>query len=130
MPIQGLHHVSITVVDFDATVKLYTQGFGFKKCVAWTMRDHERAVMLDMGNGAFLEIFSGAPDIPQECGIFAHIALASDNCDADFRRAVEAGAAVEMEPRDVTLPTDPPTPIRIAFCKGLDGEVIEFFQEI
>jgi len=28
----------------------------------------------------------------------------------------------------VTLAADPPIPARIAFCKGPDGELIEFFQ--
>jgi len=125
---KGLHHVSIKVRDFDATVTLYIEGFGFTKNLAWTMDNGERAILLDMGNGAFLEVFSGGPAAPQPTGLFAHIALASDNCEADFQRALAAGAVVESEPTDVTLPTDPPTPIRIAFCKGFDGELVEFFQ--
>ena len=128
MPSKGFHHVSITVKDFDATVKLYTQGFGFKKGIAWTTKNNERAIMLEMENGAFLEVFSGAPSASQSAGIFAHIALASQNCDADFQQAIAAGAGVEIEPKNVILPSDPPTPIRIAFCKGFDGELIEFFQ--
>lgn len=128
MSIQGLHHVSITVKDFDATVTLYTQGFGFKKGVAWARGGEERAIMLDMGDGAFLEVFSGRTDSPQADGAFAHIALASDDCDADFQRAVAAGAGVQTEPINVSLPSDPPIPVRIAFVKGLDGELIEFFQ--
>jgi glyoxylase I family protein len=127
MESKGLHHVSITVKDFDATVKLYTEGFGFKKGTSWTMGNGERALMLDMGNGAFLEVFSGATEA-QPAGIFGHIALASEDCDADFQRAIAAGAEVDVEPKDVTLPSDPPNPIRIAFCKGFDGERIEFFQ--
>ena len=128
MPSKGFHHVSITVKDFDATVKLYTQGFGFKKGIAWTTKKNERAIMLEMGDGAFLEVFSGAPSASQSVGIFAHIALASQNCDADFQQAVTAGAGVEIEPKNVILPSDPPIPIRVAFCKGFDGELIEFFQ--
>jgi glyoxylase I family protein len=124
----GLHHVSITVKDFDATVKLYVEGFGFKKDTTWTMGNGERAIMLDMGNGAFLEVFSGGPAGGQPAGIFSHIALASEDCNADLQRAIAAGAEVEVEPKDVAIPTDPPTPIRIAFCKGFDGERIEFFQ--
>lgn len=128
MAIKGLHHVSITVKDFDATVELFTQGFGFTKGVAWAKNGDERAVMLNMGDGTFLEVFSGRQDTPQPDGIFAHIALSSDDCDADFKRAVAAGAGVQTEPMNVSLPSDPPIPIRIAFCKGLDGELIEFFQ--
>ncbi len=125
---KGLHHVSIKVKDFAATVTLYTEGFGFTKDSAWTMGTGEQAILLDMGNGAFLEVFSGGSAEPQPTGIFGHIAIASENCDADLQRALAAGAKVEIEPKDVTVPTNPPTPIRIAFCKGFDGELVEFFQ--
>ena len=128
MTIKGLHHVSITVTDFDATLEYYTKGFGFTQSSAWDRGGGERAAMLDMGNGAMLEVFSGRTTEPGEDGIIAHIALASDDTDADFERAVAAGAVVQMEPTTVNLPGDPPTPIRIAFVRGLDGDVVEFFQ--
>lgn len=128
MTVKGLHHVSIRVKDFDATVDFYTHGFGFKSVVSWTMNDGARAIMLDTGNGTFLEVFSGGPEVPQPAGLFAHIALASEDCQADFQRAVEAGAGVDRAPMEVTIPSDPPTKVRIAFVKGLDGELIEFFQ--
>lgn len=127
MTLKGLHHISITVKDFDATVELYTKGFGFTPAVSWGSAEERRAVMLAMGDGTFLEVFSGAEE-DQPAGLFAHIALASDDCDADFQRAVAAGASIQMEPRSLDLPSDPPIPVRIAFVKGLDGESIEFFQ--
>ena len=40
-----------------------------------------------------------------------------------------AGAEVTVETRDVTISTEPPPPIRIAFFKGPDGELIELFQD-
>ena len=41
----------------------------------------------------------------------------------------KVGAEVTMEPTNINLQSTPgPTPIRIAFCKGPDGEIIEFFQ--
>lgn len=39
-----------------------------------------------------------------------------------------AGAEITVEPKDVVVSQSPATPIRIAFCKGPDGEIIEFFQ--
>jgi glyoxylase I family protein len=128
MTLKGLHHISITVKDFDATLAFYAKGFGLTPASAWERGGGERAAMLDLGNGAFLEVFSGRTEAPQEGGIIAHIALATDDCDADFQRALAAGATVQMELTNVSLPGDPPTPIRIAFVKGLDGESIEFFQ--
>ena len=41
----------------------------------------------------------------------------------------EAGYAITVEPKDVTLATTPPSPIRVAFCIGPVGEEIEFYQE-
>mgnify|MGYP000053010412 CR=1 FL=1 len=39
------------------------------------------------------------------------------------------GAEVTMEPKSLNIPSEPSeTPVRIAFCKGPDGEIIEFFQ--
>jgi hypothetical protein len=34
-----------------------------------------------------------------------------------------------VEARDVTLSSDPPMQIRIAFFKGPDGELIELFED-
>jgi hypothetical protein len=40
-----------------------------------------------------------------------------------------ANGAVNVEaPKNVTIPGNPPVNIRIAFVKGPDGEVIEFFE--
>jgi glyoxylase I family protein len=57
-----------------------------------------------------------------------HFALRTTDCDQAIEAARAAGAEVTVEPRDVTLSADPPIPARIAFCKGPDGELIEFFQ--
>lgn len=41
------------------------------------------------------------------------------------------GANSTMEPKDITIQTTNgvgPVPIRIAFCEGPSGEIIEFFQ--
>jgi hypothetical protein len=43
-------------------------------------------------------------------------------------REVQARQEVDVEPNDVTLPGSPPTPIRVAFRKGYDGERRKFFQ--
>ena len=52
----------------------------------------------------------------------------SNNVDGAVEAAVAAGAIVTVEPKDVILGVNPPTPVRIAFVKGLNGEIIEFFQ--
>jgi glyoxylase I family protein len=124
----GFHHVAIRARDFDAAVKFYTEGLGFKVKIAWG-EGAKRAVMLDTGDGNYLEIFAGGSAEPKPEGAILHFALRTNDCDAAVRRATAAGAVVTMEPKNIDIPTRPgPTPVRIAFCKGPDGELIEFFQ--
>jgi glyoxylase I family protein len=126
----GYHHVALRVVDFEATQRFYVDGLGFRLAVQWGEGDR-RACMLDTGDGNYLEIFAGARRAPGEQppeGAVIHFALRTSDCDAAIERARAAGATVTMEPKDLSIFGDPPIPIRIAFCKGPDGEVIEFFQ--
>jgi len=125
---KGFHHVAIRARDFDASVKFYTEGLGFKEKIAWGEGDR-RAVMLDGGNGNYIEIFAGGTDVPKPEGTYLHLALRTADCDAAIARARAAGAEVTVEPKDVVIQSRPaPTPVRLAFCKGPDGELIEFFQ--
>ncbi|MEX2414936.1 MAG: VOC family protein [Paenibacillaceae bacterium] len=56
------------------------------------------------------------------------MAFRTDDVDAAIEVARAAGAEITVEPKDGAFNTNPPTPIRIAFFKGPDGEVIEFFR--
>ena len=124
----GFHHFAIKVRDFDAVKRFYVEALGFTEKITWGAGDG-RAVMLDTGDGNYLEIFAGGSGEPQPEGVLLHFALRTSNCDAALERARAAGAEVTMEPKDVLIPSNPaPTPVRIAFCKGLAGETIEFFQ--
>jgi len=127
--LNGFHHIAMRARDFDATVAFYTKGLGLEQTAAWGEGDG-RAVMLHAGKGNYLEIFAGGGNEPAPEGAFLHLAFVTKDCDAAFRQAVAAGAVTQMEPKSLTIPAAPtPLPVRIAFCKGLDGEVIEFFQE-
>ena len=124
----GFHHVAIRARDFDASVKFYTDGLGFREKIAWGEGD-SRAVMLDTGDGNYLEIFAGGTVGPKPEGAILHFALRTNDCDAATQRALAAGAVLTMAAKDVNVPSRPgPTPVRISFCQGPDGEVIEFFQ--
>lgn len=123
----GFHHVAIKVRDFDASVQFYTQGLGFSERVSWGEGDR-RAVMLDTGDGDYLEIFAGGSVEPKPEGSIIHMAFRSNDVDKAIEAARAAGAEVTVEPKDVILSNNPVTPVRIAFCKGPDGEVLEFFQ--
>lgn len=123
----GFHHVALRANDFDATVRFYTEGLGFKEVNSWGEGD-KRAILLDSGDGNYMEVFAGGTGEIRPEGAFFHVAFRSNNIDGAVAAAVAAGAVVTVEPKDVILGNNPPTPVRIAFVKGLNGEILEFFQ--
>ncbi|MDD4890487.1 MAG: VOC family protein [Phycisphaerae bacterium] len=125
----GFHHVAVRTADFDATVGFYTQALGFRPTLAWGAPG-KRAIMLDTGDGSCLEVFENAGQKPAaDDAAIIHFALRTRDAKAAIERARRAGYAVTMEPTDLDIPSSPkPTPVRIAFCKGPDGVLVEFFQ--
>jgi glyoxylase I family protein len=123
----GFHHVSISVKDLDKTRKFYSEGLGFVERFSWG-KEPKRTILMDTGDGNYFEISQGDPSHSYGEGIFRHIALRVDDCKMAVELARNAGAEVTVEPRDVTLSSDPPIRIRIAFFKGPDGELIELFE--
>ena len=123
----GFHHIALKAANFEKSVKFYTEGLGFLISMSWG-EGNDRAVMLDTGDGNFLELFAGGTPGEKPEGSLLHMAFRTDNCDMALNQAIAAGAVVTKEPFDVDIKSDPVTPVRIAFCKGFDGEVIEFFQ--
>ena len=129
IPNIGVHHLALSVVDFDKSMKFYIDGLGFEKIAEWG-EGTGRAALLDIGNGTHFEIFAnGNANEPKDVK-FAHYALATTNPDVAYENAVKAGAKSQMEPKSLEIPAIPPIPVRIAFVVGPDGEVIEFFKVI
>ena len=125
----GIHHVAIRVRDFDRSVAFYTDVLGFTKKIEWGQKPG-RAVMLDTGDGNYFELFERPNEPPaSEEGVLLHIALRAGNCAEALERARAAGCEVKTEVKDVVIKSSPhPTPVRLAFFKGPDGEIIELFQ--
>lgn len=139
--IQGFHHAAIRANDFDVSVAFYTDVLGLTPKLSWGDAG-KRAVMLDAGKGDYLEIFE-RPDAPETQSEpeppLLHIAFRTDALDDLLNAVRAAGMDVTMEPRDVDIAnTDPAAetpghlpgvvPVRIAFFRGPDGELIELFQ--
>ena len=123
----GFHHLFMKVRDLDASIKFYTEELGFVEKTSWGTGSR-RIVLLDTGDGNYFEITQGDPEKPQELGVFQHVALRTDDCDAATEVARAAGAEIPMEPNSVTLSANPPFEVRISFLKGPDGELVELFQ--
>lgn len=133
----GFHHIAIRAYDFEATLRFYIEGLGFTRVYGWGEDAREkggkdsRAAMLDTGDGNYLEVFAGRAGVPGEEipeGALLHFALRTHNTSAALERARAAGATVTMETKTVPIQGDTPQDFCIAFCKGLNGEIIEFFQ--
>ena len=126
----GIHHIAINALDFDKSFEFYTSGLGFKPVMCWG-EGGSRAAMLDVGNGSCIELFSGGKegngDVIKQ-GEWIHLAFMAADVDLAFSTALQDGATVSKEPFNIDVASDPVTKIRIAFVKGINGEIIEFFQ--
>lgn len=122
----GFHHLAIRVADFEASIRFYV-ALGFKEKIRWGEGD-QRGILLDSGDGNYMEIFAGGSSDPKPEGSFLHVAFRTNDIDAAIEVARAAGAEVTEEPKDLIICQDPRTPVRIAFFKGPDGELIELFQ--
>jgi glyoxylase I family protein len=116
-------------------MRFYRETLGCSEKVAWRTAPN-RAVMLDCGGASYIEIFEDASYVPAANGAVLHFALRTTKLDEVAERIRAFGAKITLEPKDVTIPntaTGPdaaagPVAIRIFFCEGPSGEIIEFFQ--
>lgn len=126
----GFHHVAIRTANWDASLRFYTQGLGFNQKITWGAAP-QRAVMLDTGDGNYLEIFErdaieGGPD--DNRASILHFALRASDVEAAVEIARAVGAEVTLEPKVPEPFTQMGLKTKIAFIKGPDGEIVEFFE--
>ena len=94
--------------------------------------------MFDAGDGNYLEVFEDIRYLQAPNGAVIHFALRTTRLDDVATRVREAGIKITVEPKDVTIGNTAtsahalsgPVPIRIFFCEGPNGEIIEFFQNV
>lgn len=136
----GFHHVCVKTRDWAETQRFYDETLGFTVKLAWRTAP-ERAAMLDAGDGNYLEVFEDLSYVGASAGAILHLALRTTRLDAVADRVRAAGFKITMEPKDATITpsnagasvaggaTVPAAvPIRIFFCEGPNGEIVEFFQ--
>jgi glyoxylase I family protein len=122
----GFHHIAINCRDYDRSIVFY-KALGFHEKLSWGEGDG-RACMLALDDGVCVELFASYKEEAPH-GKWVHLALTAADTDTAFKAAIEAGAAVQVEPKSVVINTHTgPYPVRLAFVYGPDGEIIEFFQ--
>ena len=136
----GFHHVAIRALDFDESIRFYTDGLGFRVHFPFSIPGRiDRAAFLDAGDGHFVEVFGDGSTVQSEGrrrqpneerteGALLHFCLKVADTEASYARAMAAGAQSRIEPRTVRLSEDPLVEVRIAFVTGPNGEVIEFMR--
>ena len=128
----GFHHIAIRTSDWDKSMRFYCDGLGFAEKISWSAAP-TRAVMLDTGDGNYLEIFERAEAPTLEVTLtgepnLLHLCLRTDDCDAAYQTALAAGATDKTAPMVPGAFTDLGLKTKIAFVFGPDGEIIEFFE--
>lgn len=122
----GFHHLALISSHFEESIRFYTEGLGGKYVRGWG-EGSKRIAMVDFGSGHLLEIFARGVDDEQQNPRFLHLAIATPDPDGAYEAALRAGAEPVDPPKDVVIQSETPFPVRIAFVKGPDGEILEFF---
>lgn len=126
----GFHHIAIRTGDWNKSLRFWTQGLGFTPKIEWGEAP-SRACMLDTGDGNYLEIFerpsTPAPTSGEE-PIILHFAFRADDCEQAVEKARAAGGEVTLEPKFPDVFDAIGIKAKIAFIKGPDGEICEFFE--
>ncbi|WP_028562704.1 VOC family protein [Paenibacillus pinihumi] len=127
---QGIHHVCLKTKDITGTVKFYMEGLGARFVVEWGKDGaDDHAVLVDVGDGDFLEIFETKEQ--HSDGIWQHLAIRTADIEESVRRAAEAGAKTLGSPRDADIPARSGEIVSMRFCfmRAPGGELIEFIQD-
>ena len=128
----GFHHVAVKVHDYEAAVKFYT-AIGMTPSLEWG-EGETRGVMLDAGDGNYVEVFAGGEPGPKptwgEGAAVIHFCIRTDDVDAATKAAAAAGGTVTREPSDVTIGNAGGRQVktRLSFVQAPGGEVVEFMS--
>ena len=125
----GTHHIAIQTSNWDESVQFYTDVMGMEQ-VKQGGSAERRVVLLDIGDGSYMEIFEPTPDSPRSADEVInntphHFALTTIDIEAAVERVRNAGMEITTEIKTLDLGH---LNITIAFFTGPSGEVVEFFQ--
>ena len=121
--IKGIAHIALYTSKFEQTIQFYQDVFETKN-LGYFQTDR-RGCWLQLGKD-ILEIFESY-DLTE--GTFKHIAIACDDVDALYSKALQHGALEHVQPKDIVLSLQEEVHARIAFIKGINHEQIELFAQ-
>jgi glyoxylase I family protein len=121
--------VTVQTRDWAASLRLYRDVLGMNIVVEFGPPGR-RMALLDVGDGSHIELIAPTADTPAVGSPavndpLVHIALATPDAAGALENVRQEGYEVTMEPKAVSLGNLEAT---VAFFKGPNGEVIEFFQ--
>lgn len=128
--VDGLNHTGLEAVHFQETVRFYQEGLG--AAIKYRWGKEQEILMMDVGRGTCVEIFDCSGQDRKDSGRGLHMGFFSDNVKESFARAVKAGAIPVKEPSLCDILEAWPHPVFMwhATVRGLEGEKIEFIQEV
>ncbi|HEV8384641.1 MAG TPA: VOC family protein [Candidatus Acidoferrales bacterium] len=131
--ITGLHHVSLRVPDLEKSLAFYRDVLGFTVRTAFTL-DGQRFVMLEIANRNYLELVEVKRAVQPggEAEVIWHLALRTDSLEKSLEPARKAGCEILVPIRPLDLVNDvngKPFPVRVAFFRGPDGEIVELLED-
>ncbi len=122
----GFHHLALRTNDFSKSIEFY-KALGFTIYKQWRNEQTQTdIVLMDIGDGTMLELYSGGSDETAE-GRYFHLAISALDIDEAYNIAISAGATSKKIP---SIVQNSALKNNIAFVYGLDGEIIEFFKNI
>ena len=122
MTIHGFAHCALYVPRLEETVQFYTDVFDAENLGYFEASS--RGCWLKIGKD-ILEIFRSEE---LGTGCFKHIAIACDDVDGLYNRALAFGGGELIAPKDALLELFEPVKVRLAFVTGINGEEIELFH--
>ncbi len=119
MKLTGLNHITINVIDLDASKRFYEEVFGLEPCGFKDMGDHT-LTYYQLPQGVLLELIDyeakrdPLPVSETQTGTYRHFCLEADSLDELYEICREHGVSVRSAPafveklgRSNMLITDP-----------------------
>ena len=128
IPSLVFHHIGVQVKDFAREKDFFVNGLGLKPSTSW--RNGEREILLlEMGNGGMIELFSGGSEETAVNGRFIHFAMQVDDVETAFNKAIAAGASCVRPVATVSVDSHPiRLTLQCGFVRTPGGADLEFFR--